>query len=244
MSEPNSTPVSSGSLATFWAIFHFRRNLRRKPLRRAAVFVALFSLALAGGLGQKFHLLPFVVLTSPALLALFFASGVLREEIEDQTLTYAYTRPVNRGHLYIARIVAAAGAVICLSFPMAFAAGLSDDLPTALRFGAVSALACLVYSAVFGLVGLILRAAVPFSLAFLVLFDAPVSEVPGFLSRLTVQVHLRTLSGLPSSLSFLSKLGEPPEPLVSVVTLAALAVAAAGMGAWRVSTREVPLAKG
>ena len=115
--------------AVFWAGFHLRRNLLR---RGTLVWVIAVPVLIAimrfifdvphDALGQL--MLIFLV----PLMSLAFGGGVLREEVEDQTLTYGFTRPVDRAALFGARLVAAIGPVLIAILPaLALAADGFED---------------------------------------------------------------------------------------------------------------------
>lgn len=90
MTEPASPrPLP---LALFWAGFHARRNLRKRAFRLWVVASVLAYLVIrVGGRLPAPAAAEMIILWAVPLLSLFFGSGVLREEIEDQTLTYAFT---------------------------------------------------------------------------------------------------------------------------------------------------------
>lgn len=239
MPDPNPLP-----LAAFWARFHTIRNLRKPAFKRWAVacilgFVALRTLARERG-GDTGEL---VILWIAPLLGLFFGSGVLREEIEDQTLTYGFTRPLGRGWIYAARGVAAMGPALALTLPLVVL-GMGDlDGGSALRMLLAAVLSVMAYTGVFALLGVLLKWSTWVGLGWLLFWEGFGSLAPGFIGRLTLQTHLRGIAGRPPVGGLLSSFWTPPPVPVSVLVLLATAAASLFLGGYFVNRREFALEK-
>ena len=104
--------------ATVWFRFHLGRTFQRRSFWLAAIGVfgfvgvmRLFAGAPARAVAQG------LIGQIGPLATLFFCTGVMRQEIEDQTLTYSFSRPVRRGALYMARVLAASMPVAAMQMP-------------------------------------------------------------------------------------------------------------------------------
>lgn len=234
MSLPPQLP-----LAIFWARFHAVRALRRPAtvLWLLALTIIAVSLRIAG---SSRVVVDFEIGLALPLLALFFGSGGLREEVEDQTLTYAFVRPLARGSIFLARTAAAA---IVVLVPILLGILVATDDPIALpKQLAIALLGALAYVPLFSLLGLVLKRPMLVGLGF-VLWDQVLGAVPGFLSQLTLRTHLRGLLDLPSSGGLFSAMVRAPSPWVSVPVLVGVAVICCAVGFTWVRTRELVVPK-
>jgi len=136
MSAPSPYEVPAGYLpraVVFWTGFHFKRNLRKRAFKLwTAAFVITILLLRYGARVSPEELARAVLLLAVPLLALFFGAGSLREEIEDQTLTYAFTRPVGRIWTYVARVLANG---LPMPKPMKSPAGTASSATVAMNSG-------------------------------------------------------------------------------------------------------------
>ena len=204
---PSSPPAASGAPpagarrggswagAGFWAGFHLARNLKRRGtlvgVIAIPVLVALMRFAFGvprDAVGQL------VLIYLVPLISLWFGGGVLREEVEDQTLTYGFTRPVARTALYTARLAAAVGPVLLATVPAAVVAA-SGPLD-AVRLGGAAILGTTAHCALFGLVGLLVRRPTWLGLAYVFVWEQTIQQVPGWLSSFTLRMHIRTIADL------------------------------------------------
>ncbi|MEX1362396.1 MAG: hypothetical protein AB1Z98_04675 [Nannocystaceae bacterium] len=231
------------SPAVFWAGFHLRRNLGR---RGTLVWVIALPLVVAvmrlgfdvpvDAVGQ----LTLVYLVP--LMSLAFGGGVLREEVEDQTLTYGFTRPLPRASIYWARLFAAAGPVVLATLPAAAlaATGVVDGL----RLGAAVVLGTAAHASLFGVVGLLTRRPTWVGLAYVLVWEQALQAVPGWLSTLTLRTHLRNLGGLdlPGGMPGVSA-ADPGPWWLSALVLAAVAAVCIGLAGAIVGRRELVLTR-
>lgn len=234
MSLPPQLP-----LAIFWARFHALRALRRPTtvLWLLALTIIAVSLRIAG---SPRAVVDFEIGLALPLLALFFGSGGLREEVEDQTLTYAFVRPLARGSIFLARTAAAAVVVLV---PILLGILIATDDPLALPEQlAIALLGTLAYVPLFALLGLVLKRPMLVGLG-VVVWDQVLGAVPGFLSQLTLRTHLRGLLDLPSSGGFFATLVRAPSPWVSVPVLIGVAAICCAVGFTWVRTRELVVPK-
>jgi hypothetical protein len=233
--------VSPLSTLWFWAGFHARRTIKRNAVMlgiMGAVVLALVLRLFSNSSPEELRV--FVMSMVVPLFAMFFGTGGLREEIEDQTLTYAFTRPQPRGNIFLARTLAA---VLVTLVPMSLGALIAFEGPLELpRDLAVGVLAIAGYTAVFAVLGLVLRRPTLVGLGVLV-WDQIVGGVPGFLSRLTLRAHVHGLLGVHPASSWLRPNVEPPAWWISLPTLVLVTAAALALGRWWVNHRELVVPK-
>jgi ABC-2 type transport system permease protein len=143
--------------------------------------------------------LPTALLSFAALLN---AAGLIQDEIEEQTLTYLLMRPTPRWMIYLAKLAAAAlGTIIIASvfFVVSYlslyagtpyADRIPKSIPPALGPLALTAAA---YTAVFGLIGLLLRRSLVIGVVYIVLFEGILAVVPFNFRNYTVVYHFRVM---------------------------------------------------
>ncbi len=232
---PQQLPLALG-----WMRFHIARGLRRPgtwaPL---AAIVGLAALLRVGPRADPDEIAATVLLLALPLVAMLLATGGLREEVEDQTLTYAFIRPLGRAWIYFARAGAAAAFVFAACATALVVAG-GNAIEVVRHLGAALA-ATAAYVAVFSLLGLLLRRPTLTGLAWLG-WELSASDVPGFLAKLTLRTHVRAIADLPAE-GILGALQSPPPPLASLGVIAAVTAAALAAGHWRVRHRELVVPK-
>ncbi|HWH35890.1 MAG TPA: hypothetical protein VNT56_11300 [Acidimicrobiales bacterium] len=148
------------------------------PATEATELVAAFGLSL------------FVPVT-----CLVFASAVLGEPHEDATLVYLWLRPVARWRL----VAAAAAAALAVSLPVvvvplalaAAVAGAGADL--VLATVASCSVATVAYTGVFIWLGLRVRRALVWGLAYILVWEGFVARAGGTASLLAIRSHTRSL---------------------------------------------------
>ncbi len=244
MSTP---PLPAGhhlQAAIFWTRFHLRRKLRRRNFKLFAAGSVLLYLALVfpgraspEDLGQLF------AIYLPGLLSLFFGTGVMREEIEDQTLTYSFSRPVGRAWLYAARTLASVAPVALITVPLAFISGTGTGPQTAIHYALAAFLGTAAYGALFALAGQLIKWPTWFGLVFLLFWEGGVSQVPGFLGRLTLVSHTRGIANLSPGDSPWIALWEAPSVPVAIAVLLAATAFLLFIGGQLVRGREFVLSK-
>lgn len=225
----------------FWTTFHLGRNLRKRSFKAwALLFVGGVLLVQYGGRLGPDAVARLVLLIGVPFVALFFGAGSLREEIEDQTLTYAFSRPVGRTWTYVARVLANALPVAMMAIPMGLWVGFQIGEATALRYAFAALLAAVAYVSFFALAGQIIRWPAFFGLAWLLAWEGGVGLVPGFLGRLTISTHIRAVGAMPLTTREVPWAGvwEAPPAAVSVIVLCGVTAGLLWLGAWRARKRE------
>jgi ABC-type transport system involved in multi-copper enzyme maturation permease subunit len=137
------------------------------------------------------------------LVALFYASSLVADEVEGKTITYLLTRPIPRAAVvagkfaaYLVTTLALALPTIGLTFFLLMTTrgwgGLSGVVPDLFRDMGVTALALLAYGALFTLVGVLMRRPTIPGLMFLFGWEL-LANLPGYLPRFTLTAYLRSL---------------------------------------------------
>lgn len=153
--------------------------------------------------GLVFMLIPQGLLP---LLALVYASGVVQDEQEDQTITYLLVRPIPKWIMYLIKWVAALTAAeilamvaIVLTYAAIFcgthgAAGSASYIAErCLVACAVHGLAILAYCGIFGLMGLVTQRVLVIGILYTALFEGLFANIPFNLRMVTVIYYARLL---------------------------------------------------
>jgi ABC-2 type transport system permease protein len=256
-----SNRPSLGALATVVRIT-VARQLRGK---RIWLFALMFALPAALAVLIRRHAEPYVpedsamallhVLIPQAIVpltALLFASSLVQDDVEEQTLTYFLIRPIPRWSIYVAKV---AGAVLTTSvlaalFTTATVAaiwwgvddfGAEDMIRDAGLLTATSTLAMLAYISIFSLLSLMTKRVLVVGVGYVVLFEGIVSNIPFLFRYATVRFHVRVLEvrwlgldGQPWSID----LETAPTASTSLACLAGASAVFLGLGAWLFAARE------
>ena len=129
------------------------------------------------------------------VVTLVLASAVLGDTAEDRTFVYLWLKPVPRWKMTVAAtLVTLTGAVPLAVVPSAVAAGIAGSVPR-LALGAVVAtgVAAAAYSALFLGLGLRVRRALVWGLAYVLIWEGAVAHTARGAARVSVQVQARTL---------------------------------------------------
>lgn len=140
------------------------------------------------------------------LLALVYASGIVQDEQEDQTLTYLLIRPIPKWLIFLVKWVAALTAAEILSFmsiSLTYAAifyhargatsSAGQIVACCLGACAVHGLAVLAYCGIFGLMGLVTRRTLVVGMLYIALFEGLFANVGFNLREITVIYYARLL---------------------------------------------------
>jgi ABC-2 type transport system permease protein len=192
--------------------------------------------------------LQFIVL----MLALFYGTSIVSEEVENKTLTYLTTRPVPKTAIvmgkygaYAARSMVMVAAGVVASFFILNYDRLGDGDAWGLLFKSlfVLLLALAAYTAFFTLLGAFLKKSVLFGLFFCFGWENVVQYFPGATQRLTLVHYLKSILRTESSSgnflnSFLFFRLEPSPVGTAVLTLVLFTAAALILAAVVFSRRE------
>lgn len=196
-----------------------------------------------------FGLLPQAIIPLTALLV---ASGLVRDDVEEQTLTYLLVRPVPRWAIYLVKVLgttlvtsalAAAAATTALA---AVHGGPSEhdwgwSLARAGVVSGLSSLALLVYIAVFGCLGLITRKSLAVGVGYILVFEGLLANVPFMVRYATIMFYNRVLALRWLDLNpgdWQIDLNAAPSAATCVEVQLVAAALFIALGAWIFSTRE------
>jgi ABC-2 type transport system permease protein len=149
-----------------------------------------------------FNLLPH---TLAPLTALLYGSGMIQDEVEEQTLTYLLVRPLPRWALYLTKLAATLLTTSLLVgvgtfvLEIAIHAGTPELWETILpdrapKMAALMALGQVGYCSLFGCVILFIRRSILVGVGYMVLIEGLLSNLDFVLRRLTVVYYLRVLA--------------------------------------------------
>jgi ABC-2 type transport system permease protein len=191
------------------------------------------------------------------VLAVFYGTSLMADEVEDKTLTYLFSRPIPRGAVllgkYLAYLVCTVAVVLpsvvvvyllIMSRPGASLAGGFMDLVKDL---VVIVLGLAAYGAVFAWVGAQFKRPLLTGLAFVFAWEPAILLIPGYLRRFSVAYYLQGLvpQSMPtdeSTVSLLTSLfREFPSAGSSVFWLAAISAVTLWLAMRTVSRREYVL---
>ena len=133
------------------------------------------------------------------LACLLYGSALLSAEIEGRTLVYLLTRPIPRWRMLLTKYLATVCVltVLCTSSLLlcALMAGFPGGARTLTALVLSVFLATTAYTAVFGLLGLLVpRRAIPVGLIYAGVIELALSFVPAFVNQVSVSHYLRSLT--------------------------------------------------
>jgi ABC-2 type transport system permease protein len=139
------------------------------------------------------------------LTALLFASGMVQDDVEEQTLTYLLIRPIPRWLIYLVKIVST-WLVTSILASVFTAAALytvywgTEDLNLqelgvrALLISALLLLSLFAYLALFGALSLVVRRSLVVGVAYIAVFEGLLANIDFVVRHVTVMYYVRTLS--------------------------------------------------
>jgi ABC-type transport system involved in multi-copper enzyme maturation permease subunit len=190
------------------------------------------------------------------LVALFYGTAVVAEEIDGKTLTYLLTRPLDRaaillgkgaaawsiGALILVPVLTATYVLFTLADGVLFAgdpSGFWINMPTLLADLALVLTALAVYTALFTLVGALFNRPVLWGIAIAFGWESWVAFVPGLTRKLTVMHYIQSLSPHASGRNVaIALLGQQSGTGQSMLALAVFFILFAGLAAWTFRRRE------
>ncbi len=228
------------AVATLWRIVMLRIDVN--PDHHAAQGTIVFGLLM--GIFQVWICWP--------LVTLWTGTASIRDEVEDQTITYLLLRPLSRVTLVFAKAVAGtftAWTVVATSIVLSFGvlatyppSGLfPSELPLLARDLGVALLACWAYVGVFGLLGAVYKRPYLIGVAFILIWEGVIPFVPGTIHYFTVKYYIRCVYSHPVELSEVQWLLQPLDPVsvpVAVLTLLFIGALSAGLTVWTAYRRE------
>jgi ABC-type transport system involved in multi-copper enzyme maturation permease subunit len=188
------------------------------------------------------------------VLGVFYGTSLIADEVDDKTITYLFTRPVQRGAVLIGKylsyltcttvvVLPSIVAVFILLVPLAEIPANFGDL---LKNLGTLVLGLAVYGALFALIGAVLRRPLVIGLVFAFGWEPLALVVPGYLRRCTIAYYLQALmpQAMPAGgiVSFLQGVfRETPSVATSLFCLTAAVVVCLTLAARAVERREYVL---
>jgi ABC-2 type transport system permease protein len=148
-----------------------------------------------------FFLIPQALLP---LVSLVYASGIIQDEQEEQTLTYLLVRPMSRWAIYLVKLLATLTTTVVLTavftamtFAAIYAGGetsASDVVKRCLAAMSVHGLSVAAYCCLFGLIGLHTRRALVAGILYTALIEGLFANMPFGLRFITVIYYARVIA--------------------------------------------------
>jgi ABC-2 type transport system permease protein len=203
--------------AALWTVVRITIARQNRGLR-LLVLVALFALPVAFAVLIRSYQVPYrpgpvegglifgLIFTALVpLSALLLASGMVQDDVEEQTLTYLLIRPIPRWAIYLAKLLGTVlvswGRAVIFTVGTLIAVHWGDErlVGTVLReraviVAALLALALSAYSAIFGGLSLWLRRTLVFGAIYIVAFEGIFGGIDFVIREATVIYYIRVLA--------------------------------------------------
>ncbi len=172
------------------------------------------------------------------VVTLVFASAALGDLAEDGSLVYLWLRPVPRWQI----VAGALAATLTITLPLVvvpttlMAVAADGGGGVVAGAAASSAVAVVAYAAIFGYIGLRVRRALVWGLAYVLLWEGFVASAGRNAARLAVRAYTRSILGRASGIEL--RLGTV-SPVLSVLVPVLVAAAAFALTARRLARTEV-----
>ncbi|MCC7123810.1 MAG: ABC transporter permease [Acidobacteria bacterium] len=135
------------------------------------------------------------------VLAVFYGTALMADEIEDKTLTYLFTRPIPRGAVLVGKYLAYLACTILVVLPAVMLVyflvvpfrEIGSSFGTLVTDLGLLGLGLAVYGAVFAFVGAFFKRPLVLGLAFTFGWEPTVLVLPGYLKQFTVAYYLQAL---------------------------------------------------
>ncbi len=190
------------------------------------------------------------------ILGVFYGTSLIADEVEDRTITYLFTRPIQRGAVLVGKYVAYLACTVLLILPSVMVVfflmvpvgggSIAQMFPSLLADLGMLAAGLAAYGAVFAWVGARVKRPLVAGLVFVLGWEPAVLLFPGYLKRATVAYYLQGLvpHAMPqdSTISLLLQtFADMPGILLSLVALVVLTAGALWFAARTVESREYVL---
>ncbi|WP_396626035.1 ABC transporter permease [Luteitalea sp.] len=191
------------------------------------------------------------------VLAVFYGTSLMADEVEDKTITYLFSRPIPRGAVLLGKYLAYLVCTIAVVLPSVVlvyllimsraGASLAGGFLDLVKDLVVIALGLATYGALFAWIGARFKRPLLTGLAFVFAWEPAILVIPGYLRRFTVAYYLQGLvpQAMPtddSTVSLLTSLfREFPAVGTSLFWLAVITVVALTLAMRTVARREYVL---
>lgn len=161
------------------------------------------GLAVSGATVFGFMVWMFYVRLCVPVLAVFYGTSLIADEVDDKTLTYLFVRPIRRGSVLVGKYLAYLVCTLSVALPSLVLVFLLVVPTQGSRLGAafpslaqdlvIVSLGLAAYGAVFAWVGATLRRPLLAGLLFAFAWEPLVLVFPGYLKKATVAHYLQAL---------------------------------------------------
>jgi ABC-2 type transport system permease protein len=139
------------------------------------------------------------------LVCLLYASGIIHDELEDQTITYLFIRPIPKWEIYLAKLLAtltttALLVAVCTSFTFVAIYAFADKpdgesiVLRCLKVDGIMALAAITYSCIFALISLLTRWTLVAGIVYTVVIEGLLGNLPFAVRLITVSYYFRIIA--------------------------------------------------
>lgn len=144
-----------------------------------------------------------VITTILPLICLLLGTAAFGNEIDSGTMMYLLTKPINRAEIVLAKFAAAASVSVACLVTATVAAGFiaAGDADVVIGFGIAVAIGILAYTALFILLSLVTSRALLIGLAYILVWEAIVTELFSATSYVSVRQYSLGIADLLSNVS-------------------------------------------
>jgi ABC-2 type transport system permease protein len=136
------------------------------------------------------------------LVALIYASGMIQDEQEEQTLTYLLIRPIPKWAMYCVKLLATLTTTVLLTalftavtYVAIYARSGTTGVPErCLKTIAIHSLAVTAYCALFGLIGLLTKRTLIVGILYAAIFEGLLANLPFSIRLITVIYYSRVIA--------------------------------------------------
>jgi ABC-2 type transport system permease protein len=209
-------PSGGFGLTVLWTLYvlTFRQHMHgRRWMVVAALFLLPAGLAIlirataseAPSIVLEFMLaFMFIPQALLPLVALVYASGIIQDEQEEQTLTYLLIRPIPKWAIYAAKLLATLTTTVLLTtvFTVLTYAAIyigsdaraAEIAPRCFRAAGIHSLAVVCYCCIFGLISLLTKRTLIVGILYVAIFEGLVANLPFGIRLITVIYYSRLLA--------------------------------------------------
>jgi ABC-2 type transport system permease protein len=165
------------------------------------------------------------------VMAMIFGSSLMRDEIDDKSITHVATAPLDRVFSYVGYYVPLACAV-AVSMVIVNTGGFlaffvqndigADALEVYLEFTALVTIGSFVYSALFLAVSVVFKKPVFFGLFYAFIWEGLIGSLPGNIQKVSVKHYLRSVGSDWVDYGSISSFEEASDPMASGLVLLVL----------------------
>ena len=209
-------PEGGFGFASLWSLYGltFRQHVHGKRwIVMAVLFLLPVGLALLiratasdmPALGIEFVVVfMFIPQTLLPLVALVYASGIIQDEQEDQTLTYLLIRPIPKWAIYAVKMAATCTTTVlliavltCLTYAVIYVGG---DMPAAkvltrcFETVGIHSLAVVSYCSLFGLISQFTQRSLVVGILYMIVIEGLFANLPFSIRLLTVIYYTRLIA--------------------------------------------------